>query len=84
MQNAPSKMFSGVQNIPLDIPTMPAATAQGSDNHLAFLMHNSPTIEYIWIKIKIKNNDKKNTDPVPHTQEHSIPPNSDTSGNTSF
>ena len=63
---------------------MRAATAQGSNNHLTFLKHNFSTIEYIYIKIKIQNNAKKNTDSVAHTQKHSIPPNSDTSGNISF
>ena len=29
----------------------------------------------MFIKIKMKNNAKKNTDSVPYTQEHSIPPN---------
>ena len=50
--------------------SMPAATAQGKDVHLAPLKHNSSTI-------KTKNNNaKKNTHSVPYSQEHSFSPTS--------
>ena len=52
---------------------MPAATTQGSDDHLAFLKQNSSTIEFIWNKIKTENeNVKENRHYVPDTKEYSI------------